>query len=442
MILYLTFNLIYIFGCICIIYLICEIFNYYYYLDSLKLIKEKEITIPEHDFDYKTMIEYFQIITKKELIEWLENSLSYNYQPDKNLYYNFLKIDEIKRTNFLKWVSYHIYFKSFSELTEQEKTKAVEVVKYLEEKHELTFEKGYNKNVFFPKFRKSDIKAKYKPFILYIMAVIYSYMIFRYLKYKGYKWITKKSGIIYIVRDIEAEKTIYFVHGLGIGISPYLKLLDILDNKYNMIIPLLPNISNMDFKIFNRIMKKPDIHDFFPCKKEWIDDFKELTENYEDVNFVGHSFGTIIYGLLHNSDMRDRIKKRILIDPVCFIRGGYKIYQYLNQPYDPNYINKNFIDKVIKYFIYDDLYVRYVTSKVLYGPVFFVELDEIENHSLIILSELDAIVPIRKIEKDILRVRENNQILKTRIKYRILENTKHGEFIFMPEFSLITDFIK
>ena len=70
--------------------------------------------------------------------------------------------------------------------------------------------------------------------------------------------------------------------------------------------------------------------------------------------------------------------------------------------------------------IYDDIYVRYLISKYLDGPMFMLKASKLDSKYFIILSELDAIVPVN-ILLEILK--ENS------IKYDLLKNTIHGDFI-------------
>lgn len=399
------------------IYLFFEVINYYYfYLDLIKLTKKKKLEPIDPDYDPDYMITYLKEIPEDDLKDWLTNSLSYIYLYDPvktGQYYNFVKIDEIPKTNFLKWVAYHIYFRSFNQLTNTKKEKAIEIAKYLEDNKNLTLKSGYNEDIFFPKFGKSYLNARYKPVIFYLFYFLNSVYVYFYLRYYSFTYDRSKNNILYVkYKHKTAKTTVYFVHGFGIGIGPYLELLIDLSKSHNLIIPILPNISNMDLLV--DFFKKPGVNTLFPPLKAWKEDYESFKLKKSKTYFIGHSFGSVIYGLLYNLEFR--FNKAVLIDPVCFTEGSYKIFKYVNEPYDPN----SKLSSLIKYLIYDDIYVRYLISKYLDGPMFMLKSSKLDSKYFIILSELDAIVPVN-ILLEILK--ENS------IKYDLLKNTIHGDFI-------------
>src|SRR5439155_12829079 len=110
----------------------------------------------------------------------------------------------------------------------------------------------------------------------------------------------------------------------------------------------------------------------FPEYDTWRKYIKHILikNNISRINFIGHSFGTIIMGLLLKDEwIASRTDKKIFIEPVCFIDKSYKSYRYINEPKEGNY---NLISKVFNEFIYKDIYLRYVTQRFLYGSEFWI----------------------------------------------------------------------
>lgn len=372
-----------------------EAVNYLYYRKTLAHANDPK----EHDHDQdNNWIEKFwtEELSSEELKDWIKNTISYTaINPEKGKYYSEVPFENISRAKMLKWVAYHLYFKQYDKLEELEHDHVDTILDTLEKKIEFKFQDVECDDVYFLEFGKTDLETSYKPLVLYSSLNLIKHMVYMYLRYHGYsKYFMERSGMVYFYYKKYPHmqrKTTIFIHGLGFGITPYLSFLFRLMEETDIIIPILPNISNMEFHstFFGLNDDK-----MFPNYRLLRRDFESMltTHSINEVNIIGHSFGTIIASiLLKNKWINKKIDKKILIDPVCFIDGCYKTFRYVNEPdVGDGTLSTITFNKVI----YNDIYVRYALQRFLYGPEYWLSNYEDLNGSdtLVILSNKDKIV--------------------------------------------------
>ncbi len=258
-----------------------------------------------------------------------------------------------------------------------------------------------------------------------------AYMILNSYGFKKYK--TKYSNIVYFCyKDDKNKETTMFIHGLGFGITPYLSHILALRENTNLIVPVLPNISNMEY---NTNFKSFEDEDLFPNYKNWRKDVKRLIHDHEitELNVIAHSFGTIILGLLLKDKFLDSvIKKRIFVDPVCFMEDCYKIYRYINEP---DFGKESVVNDVFNTIIYRDVYLRYVSQRFLFGPEYWItDYDNLSNHNnLVILSFNDQMLPI---------ITLYNKMLKHKIPCLLIDRAYHADIFMTDEFKVVVDYMK
>lgn len=372
-----------------------ELVNYLYYRKTLSYAKD----IKEHESDHDNeWIEKFwtEELSGDELKEWIKNTISYtNINPEKGKYYIDVPFDKISKEKMLHWVGYHLYFKPYDKMDDVEKDHIETILNEIETKIDIKFQDIECDDVYFLEFGKNELDTSYKPLILYSSLNLIKHMVYMYLRYHGFsKQFMERSGTVYFYYrkyPHMQRKTTIFIHGLGFGITPYLSFIFRLMEETDLIIPILPNISNMEFhgSFFNLNDDK-----MFPNYKTLRRDFESILNKHQidNVNLIGHSFGTIVVSiLLKNKWINQKVDKKIFIDPVCFIDGCYKTFRYINEPdiKDGSLTTMTF-NKVI----YNDIYVRYALQRFLYGPEYW--LSDYENlnsdDTLVILSYEDKIV--------------------------------------------------
>lgn len=401
------------------IWIAFEIMHYIYYLFVHYFISKKKYYEQKDD---KKITHYWMknyiinTLTKKELKDLIEDAFVNKNYGAKTI----VSLDQIKYENMLKWTSHIIFIKSMWQLTREQYIYAKEILYKIELKLGVTFSVGKNSDLYVLRFGNNKIKASWKPFIYYLISRLIKYSVYMYLYMKGYRCIRSKlSGVAYFIKqNPKHSKYTFFIHGFGFGVVPNMKLIDSLSQNSNVIFPILPNISNIEFHSY---FDKMTYNTLFPEYNLWIQDFEMLIDTFKikKCDMVGHSFGTIILNMLkkHHA-FKSCINKTVYIDPVCFLDGIYKMYRYINNPFDKRSVTFSYF---LDYFVYHDIYIRYITHRFIYGPEYWIkDYNEINKDNLIVISENDQLVPI-----EILK----NKLDQNGIKYIYVPKAQHADIL-------------
>lgn len=370
-------------------------------------------------------------LTVDELKIWIRNVFSYN-NPSGKSYYVPIEIENIPRNKMIKWVSYNLYYKSLWQLTVEELDYSSNVLQKIETKIDIKFFDISEPNIYFLKFGNNKVECTYRPSIVCsILELLKDTCYFSLYMFDFDKYKIKNTNIVYFhYYNPKNTKTIIFIHGFGFGIEPYLYYILRLKKQYNLIVPILPNISNMEYA---RTMKEITYDNLFPEYNTWRKAFRSIMikHNIEKCSIIAHSFGTIITSLiLKDNWINQRIDRKVLIEPVCFIDKSYKIYRYINEPQEGNY---GVISKVFNEFIYKDVFLRYATQRFLYGPEFWItDYDSLSNNTLIVVSEQDQVVPSDEIY---------NKMRKHNIECIYVKGAYHADMFMSDEFESVFDHV-
>lgn len=368
-----------------------ELLGYFNYTKVLEYTKKKiyhDISdIDNIDKKTECTIEYILNLSKEDLTSWILN----NIRSVDNI-----EINDISKKRLLKCLCFNIFFINYKNSNDEQKNVLNNILSQIENKINHIFKEDEDLKIKYYKFGKNEITSTlYKPMIIYSslnFVKMYTYYQLQSNNFK--KYVMKKTNITYFYYNNNHEKTIVFIHGLGFGSTPYLKFIMKLAKNNNVIIPILPNISNMELiGLFSEIKDS----NLFPNYNEIIDDFYDMIIDHklDKINLIGHSFGTIISSILMNSNkINTFIHKKILVDPVCFMESCQKIFKFIDNPYHGD----SYLNKIFNALVYDDIYVKYATQRFLFGPKYWIyDHINILQNSLIVLSMEDKIVPSKEI---------------------------------------------
>ena len=433
---------------------LAELGNYLYYLRLNKYVNQEKCH--DYEVDHEWMKRYLlEELTKDEIIDLITNSITYNLDSPKSndtksdndksdnvkseeCVRNKVNLEDISREKMVEWTGYYLYYKPIHQLNDDKIAHSKRVLIAIENKIGVKFHNtASNKSMYLLQFGKDKIKWTYKPLIIYTGLSTMKQLCYWKLYYNGFqKHVTPKSRITYFYYqnpDRNIKKTVLFIHGLGFGIVPYLSYIMELKESADLIIPILPNISNMEFTSYFTTLTDDEL---FPAYDKWRSDIKFILNkhNVDSLDVIAHSFGTIILGiLLKDDEIREKIDKRIFVDPVCFINDCHKIFRYIR---DPSIGIKNTrINRIFNSLIYDDIYMQYVAHRYLYGPQFWILDYDTMNYrkNLIILSKKDQIVPTNKVYDTL-----KNQ----GVPCIIAEDAAHSEIFMTSAFKTILNVIK
>lgn len=406
-------------------YLGYELLNYINYKKIVNHSNNKLLhSVSEKDEKSIWMQNYLLNLDTQSLENWITKNIRSNED---------ITIQNISKTRVLKCLSFNIYFEKYKNIDNDKKANLDFILNEIEDKIAHKFLDIVD-NYDYYKFGHNNIVTMYKPVLYYSVLSMVKQYTYNTLYKNGFKKYTMKSSNItyfYYLKDPSFNTTI-FIHGLGFGTTPYLNFILELSKTTNLILPILPNISNMEI---NGIFDKITDDTLFPGYLTIKNDFRELLIFHEinQINLIGHSFGTIMMAIiLQDDDFRSKVYNKIFIDPVCFIDESYKIFRYIDNPDDRNSI----INKVFNKIVYDDVYVRYATQRFLHGPNFWVFDYKLLEKTIVVLSQNDKIVPTTSIQ---------NTLCDKGIPCILIENAAHGD-IFTSEYlsvqELIIDFNK
>jgi hypothetical protein len=152
--------------------------------------------------------------------------------------------------------------------------------------------------------------------------------------------------------------------------------------------------------------------------------------NIKNINILSHSFGTYITEIIRKDSRSDLfIDKIIMIDPIIFWIGCFKMNIHVDNPHVDNSTYLSFItSSFINYFIYQCLYLKFICFRLMFGPAFWIyDASEIEDKKiLLVLEKDDNVIPTEIIY---------NKLLNKRVNYYYIDNAIHGSVLLDSNFN-------
>ena len=302
------------------------------------------------------------------------------------------------------------------------------IINLIENKLEHKFVNNDKNRFIYAKWGNNDIGLNYKPFLFKLPIVLYYHVNHFFIKNYFNYHICYKTDIHFLYNlSNEKNKTILFIHGFGFSYVPYINYLMELNKTYNIIILIIPIISNNT--IYN-------LNCNFPSDKNLQNTIYEflLSNKIYNCNIIAHSFGTYISNVILNDDRNYIFNKIILFDPVIYSFSYIKTIKVIED--NKNYTS--FFDLFIDYFIFKCFYVKYMSYRHIENNNLIYDFKKIKNNILIILEEKDNIIPVDLIKK---------QLIKYKKKFIEIPNTYHGQIFFDEKyknlfFGIINNYFK
>ena len=374
-------------------WLLIELINWFAYLliyiniISPKFMKFKEV-------DTLKIIERFDKLSKEELEHIISGCIIYNKISHENVDVSKLDIKNLSLIEIINLIGYSLFGLDIKDIYSSKKYIIIlKLIKKIELKLEYNFNVSKIDRYLYRKWGSNFIKFSFRPLILQIPLKIFIKSIhILFTIFLGFKW-QQINKIGFLSKDIDPnKKNIIFIHGLGFGYVPYFQMLMELNKKYNLIIVVLPNISSYNYY--------DDInYAYFPpltLVSNTLYDFLE-SKNVSSIILLAHSFGTYITQFLRKDDRSKIFSKIILVDPIIFWIGCFKMSLHIENPFIKKYpISMYLIDNLISFMIYQCLYLKYVCFRVMFGPDFWIyDAIELAEHKniVIILEKNDYIIP-------------------------------------------------
>lgn len=416
-------------------WLIIELINWFIHLYIYtQIIKKKEREYTTQDVDDITS--RVKQLSKEELEHVIRCSIYYN----KETHQNINSADSTVDVNTLSQKELHNFLTDsvFAESKLVSTNILNELIEFIKTKISVAPNDGSESRYLFKKWNSNFISFNFKPIIISLVLkflILYHHLYFRFIL--GYTWdnynisisnadnleltflnkiyhcvklfingimYSSNIGFLKSVPDTN-KKNLLFVHGIGFGYFPYLNVLKKLHDDYNLIIVVLPYISNYDFNLGMGMNMGLASHSDLgsvgfgtPCSNA-IYDFIE-THHVEKPIILMHSFGTYQTKSLVEDSRFVLFQKMILVDPIIFWIGCFKMSSYVD---NPNVKTDNWkeylIDIFFNFVVYECIYIKFIFYRMMFGPDFW--YTDIKTFceacrnvlTTVVLEKADSVIP-------------------------------------------------
>ncbi len=388
--------------------MISFIYYIYEYLYNIYPKNKNEYTIEQK----KNMISKIKTFKKEELTYILNGCVDYDKLKHEYHDKNNFNISNLSNIEINKLIQYSILNTDNENNNDDEMIN--ELKEYIMDILNIKFKNTKHDRFLYLRWGINFIYFHYRPLFLnlatkIVVNIFHYYMIFN-RKYDFYK--CKNSNISYLYKNNNKKENMLFIHGFGIGYVPYVDKIKYLENKYNIIIFIMPTISGYYYGCV-------------PTKEiiiNSVNDFMNV-KNIIKYNILAHSFGTYVGQLLLNNDISNKINKIIYIDPIIFWITCFRISNFNKKDkYFNNINNKNLFGKLIFFMVNLDIYINHVCFRLM-KPFDFLILEPNDN-ILYFMSKDDYLL-----DMDILyeRYKDYKNII-------FLENTAHGDVLLSSKY--------
>ena len=295
-----------------------------------------------------------------------------------------------------------------------------------------------NMNIFYNNYSKThDIKLffglgvyrpviYYRPIIIGILINTIRYFVnYYYKQYNNWKLYidpVQITDLRYMIKINKShKKTIIFFHVIGIGLFPYMHIMEILSNKYNMICLEFPGLNGDSLLI----PKLEDIH---------LSVYNVLRKNKlynTHVYVLGHSYGTCIASsfINHRNPFTHlyKITGIILLEPICFFHKIIRSHAIPAASYDEYMV----IRKLSKFDLFARFQYKFIIhhisnqlacSRTICGGGLACFTNKKIN-GIVILSDNDDILDSKEVYRYVNMYFTNLQVI-------MIKDSTHGNFIF------------
>jgi len=362
----------------------------------IKIIGPKFLKYKENDTI--KIIERIDKLNKSEIEHIISGCVIYDKILHSDIDYNTFEIKKMSKIEIINLIGYSLFGLEIDDIyTSSKLTIIINLAKKIEKKLGYEFTLENLDRYMYRKWGSNFIKFGFRPLILQLPLKIFVNVIhILFTWYLGFKWEQyNKIGFLSKQNDSN-KKNLVFIHGLGFGYVPYFRLLIELDKKYNLIIIVLPNISS--YSQYDKFNFGNFDFDYFPQISQLSDTFYSFlkTKKIDDTIILAHSFGTYITQILCKDTRSSVFNKIILVDPIIFWIGCFKMSLHIENPFIKKYpLYLYIIDNILAFMIYQCLYLKYVCFRVMFGPDFWIyDVNELANQNItIILEKADYIIP-------------------------------------------------
>jgi pimeloyl-ACP methyl ester carboxylesterase len=209
------------------------------------------------------------------------------------------------------------------------------------------------------------------------------------------------------------KRKLLFIHGIGLGLVPYLNFIDKLEcADYELVLVELTGISGQNVDA-----------DYYPTAQQIVETIVNEFDGNDVVDGIGHSAGTIVLSYITNQQP-EFLRKRVFIDTPVFFPDTTKFWPILFEPVTWTKIIKLMSQgkyiRAASDFIFAEQWNQHLTHNSTYFYEYCNREYNLDENTLILLGEYDHFINPRTIETYIKQHYPNVYIY-------VFDRYKHGD---------------
>jgi len=235
-------------------------------------------------------------------------------------------ISSIKRGNMIEFLAWAFFTKYPEEMSASERGLLDDLVNQSESRLQLTFQEGYNPQTHCIRINFDPLNVWSHPFLYYAAVRTLVAATRQTLRLVGFSYHTLGSDserisyfhcnapprlgtLIVDGKQAQGQQSlpIVFLHGLGTGLSPYLRLLLRLASERELFIIELPEVSQVG-------VEQGPLPDVMAERIQGM----LRSHGHEQACFIAHSYGTVVLSWVVRAK-KSIVAKAVFLDPVCFL---------------------------------------------------------------------------------------------------------------------------
>lgn len=269
---------------------------------------------------------------RKELVKRCVGSFGSEGVHVLSAWFNLVPVASVARDNFIEWLYWAVFF-SPTEGGEEFLPEIEEYLAEMEQRGGIELIPGRNPKIRPVRVTLDPVRTAHRPLVWYLLVGSIDTYAFLALYWHGFKHYTSggffrvfpprplaiisKSSPVplpywYRPHRSRTKLPVLFLHGIGIGLLPYLPFIQELSEQDPdlgiIVIEILP--------ICNRMTRPPLDREATCLSVSQI----LATHNFDQVVVVAHSFGTAITSyMLQDPTLSQKVTATLLVDPVTFL---------------------------------------------------------------------------------------------------------------------------
>lgn len=418
------------------IYLFFELYNWFSYLCTyINLANSLNIYIYTND-DVKKIIKKMDKLSTDEINYVIKGCIMYDKYSHCMIDYTNFDIKNLSKKEITHLIGFSIFGLEIDQIHfSSECLEIYNLINKIENKLQCEFKINSCDRYLYRKWGCDYIKFNFRPLLLQIpiklwINAVHYLLIFKYqFKYK----ITNSNKIAFMYNLSDPNKeTLFFIHGFGFGYTPYISTLLKLGLTYNLVIVIIPNISSQNHCEYTNSTYFPPLDNFSASIYDFIDNNK-----CNKCVLCAHSFGTYFTQILRNDPRIINFQRIILIDPIIFWFGCFKMSIYVENPNINVYSStKEYLFNIlINYLIFECFYLKYVCYRIMFGPDFLIyDADELNDPKIsLVFEKYDHILPAELLFYK----------MKSHNKCYLIDDAQHGSILLNSKYiDKLIDIIK